>query len=77
MSEMTKIESFERFKEGLSKSISRCRELAKASEDRHFNMIAFNLEKFLHQGINAFNSKQLADAEVNRLLNQIQQEIKN
>lgn len=76
MAEMQKNESLERFREGLLKAISRCRELAKAGGDRHFNMIAFNLEKILNQGMSAFNSKQLADIEINRLLNQIQKEIK-
>jgi len=77
MGEMQKNESVERFKEGMKKSISRCRELAVASGDRHFNMIAFNLEKLFNHGMNALNSKQLADAEINNLLNQIQAEIKN
>lgn len=74
---MQKNESLERFREGLLKAIDRCRELAKASGERHFNMIAFNLEKMLHTGMTAFNSKQLADIEINRLLNQIKAEIKN
>ena len=77
MAEMTSRESFERFKEGLGKSISRCRELAKASGERAYNQCAFQLEKILAEGVKEYNSKQMADAEVNRLLNQIQAEIKN
>lgn len=76
MAEMTSRESYERFKEGLSKSISRSRELAKASNNRSWNQIAFQLEKFLAKGVEVYNSKATSDAEVVRLLNQIQAEIK-
>lgn len=76
MGEMTTRESWERFEQGLSKSISRGRELAKASGRREWNQISFQLEGILNKGREVYNAKATSDSEVARLLNQIQQEIK-
>ncbi len=59
VSEMTEVEIFERFTEGLKKSISRFRELGRLQENQGWGQLAFQLEALLKTGTEYYNQSPL------------------
>lgn len=65
MSEMTPIESIERFVEGLKKAASAARELAALQKYPIWLQVATNLEMIRVQGMEIVQSKPLTETELN------------
>lgn len=76
MSLMEKNESFERFREGIKKSASICRQLSAAQDNRNWTKIAFSLEGLLNKGTEYYMKKQISRQEALSILEQHQKEIK-
>ncbi len=77
MSLMQKNESFERFSEGLKKSISRAKELGVAQDNYNWTKIAILLEGLLNKGIGFYNAKQISRQDTLAILDQLQKDIKH
>lgn len=60
MSDMSLMESMERFSEGIKKAASRARELGDAQKNRNWYKVAFNLEKLLENGTTMFKAKAIS-----------------
>lgn len=69
-------ESFERFREGLAKAISRARELGFMQKNRDWETVAVSLEGVLRNGTKFFNAKALSEMETNLMLDKRQKDIK-
>lgn len=70
MSEMTELEAFERFEQGMKKAEACARQLAEAQKSRVYNQVAFGLEKLRITGTGYFRGRQLARQEAERIVNQ-------
>lgn len=66
MAEMGKIETNERFNDGLAQAISRARELAKKQKNPFFNSIAIALEGIKQNGMTLANAKSLSKSQILR-----------
>jgi hypothetical protein len=68
MSDMTAHEAVERFDQGMKKAASRARELAAAQKNRHWNKLAFQLEKIRDEAMRFYAAKPLTEQEVTRIV---------
>lgn len=76
MSDMTNIESFERFSEGLKKAASRSRELAVAQKDDQWNKVAFMLDSLCSKGNDIFRGRAIPRQEALKMADNIEERLK-
>jgi hypothetical protein len=63
MSDMERVESIERYREGLKKAADCCRQLGAAQKNRQWNQIAFNLEGILQKGTTIYRNKSISRSD--------------
>lgn len=68
-------ESFERFKEGLTKAASRARELSKSQHNRDWDMVALQLDKLCQNGSMFYTAKALTHKQALGLVDQYEKKL--
>lgn len=74
MSEMTDVEAFERFAEGLKKAASRARELGIAQKSKDWGNVATMLDGIRINGEKMYNARALSRQDVLKMLDERQKE---